>query len=262
MTGFGIFFFTLFIQIFFAGCSSGISSDEFSINVPATTGVPRRWGWWMERHRVICTLAGGSNLEAVFIGDSITEGWRGQPDIWNMINTRYRSGNFGFGSDTTRQVIWRLENGEFSPELRPEYVILLIGSNNTGIYNDPPQMTANGIHRIIEIIHGTSPGTKIVLLSILPRGDSVYFDLENREVNRIIKTYDGALNVTWYDIYDYFLLPDGQINRSLFQSDVGHLSANGYRLMADKLLELLSRLENNGSENGKSRQPDQGSPVS
>jgi lysophospholipase L1-like esterase len=237
------------MQILLAGCGHKTFYDEFSTNIPATTGVPRRWGWWMAEHKIMCALAGKGNLEAVFIGDSITEGWRGHPDIWNMINARYRSGNFGFGSDGTRQVIWRLENGEFPPALRPKYVILLIGSNNTGLYRDPPQMTADGIRRIIEIIHGKSPETKTVLLSILPRGDNAHYDLENRAVNQIIKTYHGALNVIWYDVYDYFLLPGGQMNRDLFQSDLGHLSASGYRLMADKLLELLP-------------QPDQGSPVS
>jgi beta-glucosidase len=261
MKKFKICFCALFMQILLAGCGSGIYHDDDSVNVSATTGVPRRWGWWTARHQILCALAGKGNLEAVFIGDSITQGWESQPNIWNMINSRYRSGNFGFGSDTTRQVIWRLENGEFPPVLRPKYAILLIGSNNTGLYKDPPQMTADGIHRIIEIIHGNSPETKIVLLSILPRGDSVNFDLENRTVNQIIKTYDGALNVIWYDIYDYFLLPNGQMNRSLFQKDLGHLSANGYRLMADKLIGLLSDQKNNGPEK-KLPPPDQGSPVS
>ncbi|MDR2160502.1 MAG: GDSL-type esterase/lipase family protein [Treponema sp.] len=245
MSKFKIFLFVLFFsQILFAGCDHGISPyDKFAAGVSATTGVPRQWGWWRTRHMAICALAGKVNLKTVFIGDSMTQRWEDQPYVWNMINTRYLSGNFGFGSDSTRQVIWRLENGEFPSSLRPKYVVLLIGSNNTGLYHDPPQMTAEGIHKIIEIIHRNSPETKTILLSILPRGDSAYFDYTNREVNRIIKNYHGTFNVTWYDIYNYFLLPNGQINKSLFQSDLGHLSFNGYRLMADKLIELFLQLE-------------------
>jgi beta-glucosidase len=244
MSKYRIFLFILFfLSVLLIGCNSEFYLDEFGPRIPATQGVPRQWGWWIARHEVICVLAEGGNLEAVFIGDSITQGWDDHADIWHMIHTRYRSGNFGFGSDTTRQVIWRLENGEFPPALRPKFVILLIGSNNTGLYRDSPQMTGDGIYKIIEIIHANSPETKIVLLSILPRGDNKYYDDTNKAVNQIIKNYHGKLNVTYYDVYDDFLLPDGQINKSLFQSDLGHLSAYGYLLLAGKLLDLLPRLE-------------------
>lgn len=213
--------------------------------VPADEAAPvdqRFYGdaeWWWERHAACANRASAGGIDMVFFGDSLTHGWESQPEVWAGIESPYRAANFGFAGDTTRQVIWRIENGEFPQNLHPEYVVLLIGSNNSGLLNDDPIDTSRGIYKIIELLHARSAGTKIILVSLLPRGDDVEVWERNKEVNKRIQAYDGVLNVNYLDIHDDFLKADGTIDTRFFIEDKAHLGKDGYTLWKDKLLEFL-----------------------
>src|SRR5262245_37202919 len=65
------------------------------------------------RHRTFNDIAKGVPIEMLFVGDSITDGWRnaGQP-IWDQHWAQYKPANFGIGGDTTQGVLWRMQNGE------------------------------------------------------------------------------------------------------------------------------------------------------
>lgn len=117
---------------------------------------------------------------------------------------------------------------------------MLIGTNNRPV--DPPS-TAAGIRRICEILYELSPATRVILLPILPRGDP-YLIPFNRKTNQIIKwyPYHPYLNVLFYDIYRFFIGPNGQMNKDLFLPDLLHLSPKGYSVLGDKLLEYVRTL--------------------
>jgi len=65
-------------------------------------------------------------------------------------------------------VIWRLRNGELEG-IHPKLAVLMIGTNNG---SDPAEAVALGVKTIIEDIQQRSPGTRIILLGIFPRGES------------------------------------------------------------------------------------------
>jgi lysophospholipase L1-like esterase len=239
----------LLICLFLAGCNT--ESEPVNVDF-AVTPIPNPAPWWIERHGACVELANQGNLDIAFFGDSITYYWDTDSsvidekaagiDTWNKISRRYRAGNFGFERDTTAQVIWRVTQGEFPPALKPRFVVLLIGTNNTAIIGNAPMSTAAGIQKIIDILHAASPDTAIILLPILPRGDNDYFVQVNNRVNEIIKTYHGRRGVLFYDIYHCFIDSAGQINKDLFRPDYVHLSARGYEVLGDKLLEYLQTL--------------------
>jgi lysophospholipase L1-like esterase len=200
--------------------------------------------WWGTYHQMKMIQA-QDDYEIVFIGDSITDYWLTDgAESWKQVTDRFKAFNLGVGGDLTSMVIWRLLNGGFPDSLKPRYAVLMIGTNN-GYYAangaSTPENIAAGIGRIIEIINDKSPETKIILLSILPRGDNNQ-DTRwrvNDRVNNIIKNYDGHCGVRYFDLGQYYANGNGTLKTELFKDDKLHLSLAGYYLWWDKLKELF-----------------------
>jgi lysophospholipase L1-like esterase len=198
---------------------------------------PRNEQWWFERHNTII-----SNLKAdqkiIFIGDSITKLWEITGDsAWQELNILYdnKITNQGIGGDGVQQVLWRLENGEFPAWLNPEYVVLMIGTNNS--FTIDPSIVAEGISLIIQHIKRKSPKTQVLLFSILPCGN-INFTIRNYTVNQIIKSnYD----YTFIDIFDLYIKNDWLIDKTLFINDAyyyaGHLSLAGYNIWKEAIIK-------------------------
>lgn len=66
---------------------------------------------------------------------------------------------------------WRLDHGEIEG-LAPKLVLVMIGTNNTGARQYPPEETAAGIQAILTTLRTCLPGTKILLLGVFPRSAS------------------------------------------------------------------------------------------
>ena len=81
--------------------------------------------------------------------------------------------NMGFGWDRTQNVLWRLRQGEFD-DLHPEWIVLMIGTNNlTGTDHaraNTPEEIVDGIDAIYQEVHRRSPESRIILMAVLPRG--------------------------------------------------------------------------------------------
>ena len=104
------------------------------------------WGWfgngnksgWKVRHErlVNMTREHQKDVKMVFLGDSKMDGWNNKGegiDVWNEFYAKRGGFNYGIGGDSTRQVLWRIENGEMDG-LEPKIVVFTIGGNN--FYND------------------------------------------------------------------------------------------------------------------------------
>jgi lysophospholipase L1-like esterase len=191
----------------------------------------------------VCSSDLKTYQKIIFIGDSITEDWlvtadRWPGDEWASLSQEYgnKITNLGFGGDSTQHVIWRLEKGEFPAGVNPQYVVLMIGSNNQ---SDSPESTAAGIGKICKIIHENSPYTKILLFSLLPRGENgSNLTLKNNAVNEIIKKYNGFWKIQYIDIVPLFLNENGTLKEELYRDRV-HPSLAGYRVWRKKLKTLV-----------------------
>ncbi|GHV91877.1 hypothetical protein AGMMS50268_23800 [Spirochaetia bacterium] len=239
-------FFILVCSIGFIGCDTGSGGGEDFLPIPivdrddpAIVPIAKIDSWWVERHtnRINNVI---NNQKMILIGDSITHYWEGT-EAWDILNTKYNNKitNLGFGADQTQHVIWRLINGEFPVGINPEYVVLMIGTNVSS--GDQPASVAAGIGEIIKIINSASPSTKIILLSIFPRGtdNNNARRIFNNSVNNIIKTYNGHLNVMYYDIGQYYMDKNGILTNELYDADLLHLSSLGYILWKNKIIELI-----------------------
>lgn len=202
-------------------------------------------GGFAKSHESFVATAKKGEAQVVFLGDSITAGWNGQPVLFAKEYSQYKAANFGIGGDRVQHVLWRVENGEFEG-LKPKAVVLMIGTNNAGVAENTPEQVANGIKKIIEAIHKRTPETKVLLLAIFPRGEKEDPQTnpgraKNQAVNAIIAKLDDGKKVHYFDIGQKFLQADGTLTVEIMKDRL-HLTAAGYQIEADAIREKLASL--------------------
>ena len=198
---------------------------------------------FQKQHESFVEIAKKGEAQVVFLGDSITAGWNGQKALFEKEFAQYKAANFGIGGDRTQHVLWRVENGEFEG-IKPKVVVLMIGTNNSGVGENSVEQIAAGIHNTIVAIHKRTPDTKILLLAIFPRGAGETNNpgrTKNKAVNELIaKLHDGK-KVHYFDIGAKFLTADGTLEKSVMP-DLLHLNAASYQVEADAIREKLASL--------------------
>jgi lysophospholipase L1-like esterase len=180
--------------------------------------------WWRARHEaVLKQLKAGGPVDLVWLGDSITQNWEkhGPPDwkdfapVWDKFYGDRHALNLGFVGDTTASVLWRLDNGEVAG-ISPKAVVLLIGANNLGRVHWGAEDTEAGIDAIIVDLRRRLPGTKILLLGILPSDRSDWATATTIAVNKALAArYAHAPGVTYMDVSSLFM-QGGRLDRGAF----------------------------------------------
>jgi len=200
------------------------------------TVVPRpREGRWMDMHREFIERAKKGNVDLLFLGDSITQGWNDN-EVWKRFYGPRNAANFGIGGDRTQHVLWRIQNGELDG-IEPKVVVLMIGTNNASSSTDDE--IAQGITAIVEELRHRLPRARILLLGVFPRGQKPDATREKLQaVNARIARLDDGSQVKFLDIGKAFLNEDGTISREIMP-DYLHLSPRGYRIWADAMEPTL-----------------------
>jgi lysophospholipase L1-like esterase len=187
--------------------------------------------------------AKNGKVGVLFVGDSITDGWRGKNGKETFAG-HYGSMdplNIGIGGDRTQHVLWRLENGEVEG-ISPKVAVLMIGTNNLG--GNTNEEIAAGVTKIVKTLHAKLPQTKILLLGIFPRGMSA--DDKNRgrikAINeQLAKLDDGSMTVKYLDIGQKFLTDDGTLTKEVMP-DALHPNEKGYQVWAEAMDPTLKEL--------------------
>ena len=208
--------------------------------IPATRGDEKGW---QERDRQLTANAKKGDVDLAFIGDSITQGWEGRGKaVWQQFYGDRKAINLGIGGDRTEHVIWRLTHGNLA-NIKPKAAVLMIGTNNTGHFDQDPQQVAAGVERILQILKDQTPDTKVLLLGIFPRGKSAFDQkrLNNIAINQMIRRYADGDRVRYADIGDVFLEDDGSLPASIMP-DALHLSEEGYKRWAETIEPMLKEL--------------------
>lgn len=194
---------------------------------------------FLKTHEGYVAIAKAGGVDVLFLGDSITAGWRGAKEVWDKSFGAYKTANFGIGGDRTQHVLWRITNGELDG-IKPKVVVLMIGTNNSG--SDDADGIAKGVTAIVKAIHAKSPATKVLLLAVFPRGEKPNPQREKlAKVNTTIaKLHDGK-GVHYLDIGAKFLKDDGTLTKDIMP-DFLHLSKAGYQIWADAISAKLAEL--------------------
>jgi lysophospholipase L1-like esterase len=217
--------------------------DNAKALVPDT--LQEEWAveWWMPRHEAKLAEDGRDSARLLFIGNSITHGWETTgKEIWDEVFAPYGAYNIGFSGDRTENVLWRLQQGEVDG-ISPELAILMIGTNNTGHRQDPPECTARGIRMILDELQERLPETQVLLLAIFPRQSSPDGDLRllNDEINSLIAGFVDDERVSFLNINNAFLNQNGTLSEEIMP-DLLHPNETGYRLWADAIKDTVEEL--------------------
>ena len=205
---------------------------------------------WYARHHAELEIQKKVKPQVVLVGDSITHFWGGSPvgievngpTAWQHAFGDMPVINMGFGWDRTQNVLWRLRQGEFEG-LTPKWVVLMIGTNNlTGTENarsNTPEEIVEGIEAICREIRKRSPDSHIILMAILPRGQTPDSRLRApiQKTNQLLsQRFSNDSSITYLDIGAGFLQPDGSLPQSMMP-DGTHPTDAGYQIWADALIK-------------------------
>jgi len=226
--------------LYLTGILFSLSSVAAEKQHSAVKPVPRGGGW-MKRHQSFNTRVAKGNVDLVFIGDSITQGWEGRgKGVWAKYYGKRNTVNLGIGGDRTQHVIWRLDNGNLK-DITPKAAVIMIGTNNSG--NNSSKEIADGVEVIVKQIRTKSPKTQILLLGVFPRGTN-NADIRrqvNEGANKIFSKLDDGKHVHYLDIGPKFLQKDGTLTREIMP-DLLHLSQKGYTIWAESIEAKLANL--------------------
>jgi lysophospholipase L1-like esterase len=203
---------------------------------------------WYQRHAAVLNLQTNMEPEIVLVGDSITHFWAGEPranhqngsNSWAQTFGGHAVLNLGFGWDRTQNVLWRLDHGEMDG-LTPRTIVLNIGCNNfSGTANaraNTPEEVCAAIQIICDRLLAKSPASRMVVMGVFPRGASATDPKRalHRKLNELLSAaLAGRPQVTFLDIGDKFLEPDGSLSREIF-SDGTHPTDKGYAIWGQAL---------------------------
>jgi lysophospholipase L1-like esterase len=176
----------------------------------------------------------GRDADMIFLGDSITQGWRGKGEaVWEANFVPRNALDFGISGDQTQHVLWRMDNYPIQ-RLHPKVAVVLIGTNNT--HNTAPEI-ADGVKAVLTKTETMYPGIKIILVSIMPnkRANDLMM-----AADEILKTFADNQTVYYLDLVPV-MTPVGDNWKGL-SADHLHPDAAGYQLWADAMMPLLNKL--------------------
>jgi lysophospholipase L1-like esterase len=194
---------------------------------------------WVVRHDEILALnqPGAIRADVVFIGDSITHFWSGEPkarrvagkDSWERWIAPHHPINLGYGWDRTENVLWRLRHGEVAG-LKPKAFVVLIGTNNLSGFNSPAE-TAEGVAEVCREIRRQAPQAKVLLLAILPRQAKPDATRQRvTETNRLLAAEHLRIADAYLDLTAKLIEADGSILKETM-GDYLHPTNKGYEIM-------------------------------
>ena len=204
-------------------------------------------------HEQLLKKAHSGHIDVYFLGDSITRRW-GASDAryaellanWKQNFLGWNAADFGWGGDTTQNILWRLEHGELDG-VDPKVIVLMAGTNNVGKagalkWNDATAAdVVKGIRAILGVCRKKAPGARIVLMGVTPRNDDMGMMPVINAINaRLAGLADGS-KIRYLNINDGLADARGRIREGMTNSDQLHLAVKGYQVWADALKPVLTQ---------------------
>lgn len=204
-------------------------------------------------HGQLLEKAHSGRIDVYFLGDSITRRW-GASDAqyaellanWKQSFQGWNAADFGWGGDTTQNILWRLAHGELDG-VNPKVIVLMAGTNNLGKagplkWNDTTAVdVVNGIHAILDVCRKKAPGARIVLMGVTPRNDDMGMMPVINAINaRLARLADGR-RIRYLNINDELADAEGRLYEGMTNSDKLHLAVKGYQVWADALKPVLTQ---------------------
>lgn len=205
---------------------------------------------WQERHQAILKRHETVKPEYVIIGDSITHFWGGEPvnvfhaegdSSWKRLFGNHPVTNMGFGFDYVDNAYYRIQHGELDG-ISPRVIILMIGTNNLGHRKDSAKDCAVNTKALIELIRKKCPGSKVLLLGILPRKEPALAPVI-QETNKFLSKLHNGKTVFFANPGQVLLDTQGQHPQNNYMRDTVHPNTKGYNRLGDEVAGLLKQMD-------------------
>jgi lysophospholipase L1-like esterase len=195
---------------------------------------------WRAHHERQLHALGRATAKVIFLGDSITEAWSVAP-AYREHFSKYSPLNLGIASDTTQNVLWRIEHGALDGT-HPQAVVLMVGINNlAGGFT--AEQTADGVRAIVASIQAHLPTARVLLLGVLPARQDAGNPLRQsiKDANRLLQGLAKPGHVEFHDVGSVMLEPDGNISKSTMR-DFLHPTAEGFERLSQAMGPYLDSL--------------------
>jgi lysophospholipase L1-like esterase len=210
------------------------SLDQLPGKVPphVWTGLANAWRSNRARFKATATNDVGA---VVFLGDSITQGWRTlAQDFPNL-----KVANRGIGGDITSGVLYRLQEDVL--DLKPAGIVLLIGTNDVGDGATPEDVAAN-IQQILLAIKKFNPNLKVIVCKIMPTEDGKPSVEKIKQANDLVEKFvKTEPNFVMCDTFGIYLDEQGHQIPDDFRPDHLHPVAAGYVVWKKALDPLIAQ---------------------
>jgi lysophospholipase L1-like esterase len=236
-----------------AAAAPKLAATQESAPVPADQPVARTDQNSLIAHAQLLEKAKTGRIDVYFEGDSITRRWGATdyPELlanWRQNFFGWNAADFGWGADTTQNILWRLNNGELDG-VNPKVIVLLAGTNNVG--NTVPPAgddgrvadITRGLQAILQVLQTKAPNATIIVMGIFPRNDNMAVMPKINKINHnLAKLADGKriryLNINKKLADRKGKLFDGMMNAG----DKLHPTLKGHQVWADALKPIFTKL--------------------
>ena len=202
-------------------------------------------------HTQLLEKARGGRIDVYFAGDSITRRWGAidRPELltnWTSNFFGWNAANFGWGADTTQNILWRLHNGELD-NVHPRVIVLLAGTNNIGNMTSRDGEAAvvadvtHGIKAILDTMRSKAPMATIILTAIFPRNDDMKLMPAIDATNRNLSALADGQTIRFLDINDKLADRDGKLYEGVMDDGL-HPALAGYQIWAEALKPIFTEL--------------------
>jgi lysophospholipase L1-like esterase len=240
---------TAVLLLLVAGVSSSLCQRALADSTDRP--VPRKDANSRLAHKQRLETLKKGRIDLYVVGDSITRRWRATdyPKFlakWKANFFGWNAANFGWGGDTTQNILWRLQNGELDG-VNPKVIVLLAGTNNLGnarASDAKVEAIVKGIKALLDTMRKKAPRATIIVMGILVRNDgpkpTAVMPAINKINERITRLADGK-SIRYLNINDKLADRHGKLFKGM-TTDRLHLSERGYQVWADGLKPLLKEL--------------------
>ncbi len=177
----------------------------------------------------------------VFMGNSITQGWKEKDSAFFQINPYICRGISG---QTTPQMLIRFRQDVIA--LKPKVVVILAGTNDIAGNTGPSslEMIMDNLASMTEIAKANH--IKVILCSILPAYDYPWRkglepNIKIPKMNDMIKDYCKKTN-TFYLDYFSAMADDKNGMKAELTTDGVHCTPQGYKLMETMVQEAIGKV--------------------
>src|SRR5262249_52940814 len=122
---------------------------------------------------------------------------------------------------------------------QPRIIVVNEGGNDLHSGRTPEQLMTD-FKAFVEKVHAALPNTRIIMSGLTP-SPSRWSEVDVRKkTNQMLREYIATKNfVTYVDLFDAYLGPDGKPNDAYFVADHLHHSAAGYQVRLKYTRPLL-----------------------